>query len=118
MDISPLIYQMCAVRLAQSDNPAAARILAQLNSSDGPTPDVRELVQAMAGQDPTVQLIMQQLDTMRAARETEGVTIDGEAEQPESELSDPREEVMRELNTQVEAMYRELTALRQRNENL
>jgi hypothetical protein len=118
MDMNPLIYQMCAARLAQSDNPAAAQLLARISGSDGAPPDPREMLQALAAQDPTMQLLMQQFDAMQSARAESGVTIEGEAEGSEDDLPDPRAEAVQELRSQVEAMYQELSMLRRRNDDL
>ena len=116
MDMKPLLYQMCAARLAQSNNPATAQILARMTGADGSAPpDLREMMEALAGQDPTMQILMQHLESMKAEREEAGVTIEGHVEDGER---DPSEAAILELRSQVESMYRELSILRRRNEDL
>jgi hypothetical protein len=119
MDMMPLIYQMCAARLAQSSDPAAAQLLARINSADGGAPpDLRELVQSMAGNNPTMQFLAQHLETLRASpAEAQGVTIEGVAEPSDSD--DPgAAAALLELRAQVDSMFEELTMLRRRNEAL
>jgi hypothetical protein len=119
MDMMPLIYQMCAARLAQSNDPAAAQLLARMNSTDGSAlPDLREFVQSMAGSNPAMQFLAQHLETLRASpAEEQGVTIEGVAEP--SDGDDPgAAAALLELRAQVDSMFEELTMLRRRNEDL
>jgi hypothetical protein len=119
MDMMPLIYQMCAARLAQSSDPAAAQLLARMNSADGGTPsDLRELVQSLAGSNPAMQFLAQHLETLQASpAEEQDVTIERVAEP--SDGADPEAAAaLLELRAQVDSMFEELTTLRRRNEDL
>jgi hypothetical protein len=119
MDMMPLIHQMCAARLAQSSDPAAAQLLARLNSADGGTPpDLQELVQSMAGSNPTIQFLAQHLETLRAsAAEEQAVTIEDVAEPSDGDDAGAAAALL-ELRAQIDSMFEELTVLRQRNEDL
>jgi hypothetical protein len=118
MDMMPLIYQMCAARLAQSSDPAAAQLLARMNSADGGTPpDLRELVQSMAANNPAMQFLAQHLETVRTPAEEQGGTIEGVAEPSDGDDAGAAVALL-ELRAQVDSMFEELTILRRRNEDL
>ena len=124
MDMKPFILQMCAARLGQSDNPAAAQLLARMNATDGtPPPEVHELLDGLAAQDPAMRILAQHFEAMQNARaEQEAhVTIDGTAETPTEPARaawDAQVASVLELRSQIESMFEELNALRMRNDDL
>jgi hypothetical protein len=121
MDLTPLIQQMCAARLAQSDDPAAAQLLAQMTAGGGASPpNFRDIVQSLAGQNPAMQFLAQHLETLQTAPEESYVTIDASPDLQDDDAPSDAEAsaAILELRSQVDGMFEELRILRLRNDDL